>query len=81
MSNETILFTKPECQKCDYVKSKIPEGLDMRILDMTTIDGMAHAAYYELLEKHTPILVHNDEPIEGSIKIKNKMDEIAKIGK
>ena len=55
--------------------------MDLRILDMTTTDGMAHAAYYELLEIHTPILVHNDETIEGAIKIKNKMDEIAKIGK
>lgn len=81
MPDEVLLFTKPECQKCDYVKEKIPEGLDVKIIDMTTVDGMASAAYYELLERNTPILVHNDEPVEGAIKIKNKMDEIAKIGK
>ena len=26
MNKHVILITKPECQKCDYVKGKIPEG-------------------------------------------------------
>ena len=81
MSETPILFTKPGCQKCDYVKGKIPEGLDIKIMDMSEPEGMAHAAYYELIEKNVPILVHNDVAVEGAIKIKNKMDEIAKIGK
>ncbi len=77
MVESVILFTKPDCEKCEYVKEKIPENLDIRILDMTTTEGMAHAAYYELLEKYTPILVVGDEIVEGSIKIKNRMKELA----
>ncbi len=81
MPDEAILFTKPSCKNCDYVKEKIPEGLDVKIMDMSTPEGMAHAAYYELIEKNVPILVHNDVAVEGAIKIKNKMSEIAAIGK
>ncbi len=78
MCPDVLLFTKPECEKCDYVKEKIPNNLDIQIMDMTTVDGMAHAAYHEILEKYTPILVVGDEVVEGAIKIKNKMKEIAK---
>lgn len=78
MYPEVLLFTKPECEKCDYVKAKIPEDLNVQILDMTTPDGMAQAAYYELLEKYTPILVVGDEIVEGAIKIKKKMKDLAK---
>jgi len=77
MVQNVLLFTKPDCEKCEYVKERIPENLDIRILDMTTTEGMAHAAYYELLEKYTPILVVGDEIVEGSIKIKNRMRELA----
>jgi hypothetical protein len=77
MTQEVILFTKPDCEKCDYVKARIPENLDIKILDMTTTEGMAHAAYHELLEKYTPILVVGEEIVEGAIKIKNKMREVA----
>ncbi len=77
MTSEVLLFTKPDCEKCDYVKARIPENLDIKILDMTTTEGMAHAAYHELLEKYTPILVVGEEVVEGAIKIKNKMREVA----
>jgi len=77
MCPDVLLFTKPECEKCDYVKGKIPENLDIQIMDMTSTDGMAHAAYHEILEKYTPILVVGDEVVEGAIKIKNKMKEVA----
>ena len=78
MSPEVLLFTKPDCDKCDYVKEKIPDDLSVRIMDMTTTDGMASAAYYELLEKYTPILVVGDEVVEGAIKIKNRMKKMSK---
>ena len=78
MCPDVLLFTKPECEKCDYVKAKIPENLEIQIMDMTTTDGMAHAAYHEILEKYTPILVVGDEIVEGAIKIKNKMKEVAR---
>ncbi len=81
LPEDVLLFTKPGCQKCDYLKGKIPEGLDVQIMDMTTVDGMAHGAYYELIERDMPILVHNDITTEGAIQIKNKMLDIANIGK
>jgi len=74
---EVLLFTKPDCEKCEYVKERIPENLDIKILDITTTEGMAHAAYHEVLERYTPILVVGDEIVEGSIKIKNKMRDLA----
>lgn len=73
MNPGVLLFTKPDCGKCDYVKDKIPRELNIQIIDMTTPDGMVHVAHYELLEKYTPILVVGDEMVEGALKIKKKM--------
>jgi len=70
---EILLFTKPGCQKCDWVKERIPEGVKVNVINMETADGMAEAAYYELLNKHTPILVVDDEVFEGAIKIVEKI--------
>jgi glutaredoxin len=74
---EIILFTKPDCQKCDYVKSHLPEGVQPRIVNTSDADGLAEAAYYELLHKNLPILVVDDEVFEGSIIIINKLKELA----
>jgi glutaredoxin len=74
---EIILFTKPDCQKCEYVKSHLPEGLDMRMVNTTEAEGLAEAAYYELLNRNLPILVVDDEVFEGSIIILNKLKELA----
>ena len=78
MYPDVLLFTKPDCEKCDYVKDRIPQELSVQIIDMSTPDGMAHAAYYELLEKYTPILVVGDEVVEGALKIKNRMKSMTK---
>ena len=67
--SDLILFTKPDCQKCDYIKKGIPEDVKIRIIDMTTTDGLAEAAYYEILEKNLPILVADEEVVEGAINI------------
>ena len=77
MCPEVLLFTKPECEKCDYVKERIPENLNVQIMDMTSTDGMAYAAYHELLEKYTPILVVGDEVVEGALKIKKRMKALS----
>lgn len=74
---EIILFTKPNCQKCDYVKSHIPEGVHPRIVNTSEAEGLAEAAYYELLNKNLPILVVDDEVFEGAIVILNKLKELA----
>jgi deoxyxylulose-5-phosphate synthase len=71
--SEILLFTKPGCQKCDWVKERIPEGVKVNVINMETAAGMAEAAYYELLSKHTPILVVDDEVFEGAIKIVEKI--------
>ena len=69
---DPILFTQPGCQKCDWLKDKLEPNNGVVIMDISTPDGMAHAAYYELIEKHTPILVtETEQVIEGSIPIKN----------
>lgn len=70
---EILLFTQPGCKKCDYVKEKIPENLDIKIMDITTPEGMAEAAFHGLVNKYTPILVVDDDIFEGAINIKNKM--------
>ena len=74
---EILLFTKPDCQKCDYVKERMPEGLTVSIVDTSTAEGLAEAAYYELLNKNTPILVVDDVVFEGSIVILNKLKGLA----
>ncbi len=74
---EIILFTKPDCQKCEYVKTHLPEGVQPRIVNTTEAGGLAEAAYYELLNKNLPILVVDDEVFEGSIVIINKLKELA----
>lgn len=79
---ELILFTKPGCAKCDYVKRKlnltasgIRDALGLRLeeLDLENFSGLADLAYYELVrvaEKNLPIL-HTPEGhnIIGAINI------------
>ena len=79
--SEILLFTKTGCQKCDWVKERIPEGVKVNVINMETADGMAEAAYYQLLNKHTPILVVDDEIFEGAIKIVEKINTCACNGK
>jgi len=74
---EILLFTKPGCEKCDYVKERLPPGLKVNIMDMESADGMAEAAYYELLSKYTPILVVDDQVVEGAINILQKLKSVA----
>ncbi|MEM0448918.1 MAG: hypothetical protein QW520_03745 [Methanomassiliicoccales archaeon] len=74
---EILLFTKPGCQKCEWVKERIPENLKVSIINMETAEGMAEAAYYEILNKHTPILVVDDQVVEGAINIMARLRQIA----
>jgi hypothetical protein len=74
---EILLFTKPGCQKCDYIKERMPSGLTVSIVDTSTSQGLAEAAYYELLGKHTPILVVDDQIIEGAINILARLNELS----
>ena len=72
--SDLVLFTKPDCQKCEKKKKRLPEDVKIRIVDITTTDGMAEAAYYEILEKNLPILVADEEIIEGAINILSRVN-------
>jgi len=74
---EILLFTKPGCQKCDYIKERLPTGLKVSMVDTSTAEGLAEAAYYEILGKHTPILVVDDQVTEGAINILARLNELA----
>jgi hypothetical protein len=74
---EILLFTKPGCQKCDYIKERLPTGLMVNFVDTSTAEGLAEAAYYEILGKHTPILVVDDQVTEGAINIMARLNELA----
>lgn len=74
---EILLFTKPGCQKCDWIKERIPPGLKVIVINMETAEGMAEAAYFELLNKNTPILVVDDQVVEGAINIMDRLKAIS----
>lgn len=74
---EILLFTKPGCQKCEYIKERLPKGLQVSIVDTSTAEGLAEAAYYELLGKHTPVLVVDDQVTEGAINILARLGELS----
>ncbi len=74
---EILLFTKPGCQKCDYIKERIPSSLEVSMVDTSTPEGLAEAAYYEILGKHTPILVVDDEVTEGAIAIMARLNQLS----
>ena len=77
LMTEIILFTKKDCQKCDHVKERMPTGLNVIIMDVESIDGMAEAAYYEILEEDMPVLVVDEEVITGAIKITGRLKELS----
>lgn len=81
-----MLITIENCKNCDWVKERIPDGLDIEFLDGNTKEGMAQLSYYEKYDPDhivMPIFIIEDEElaIEGTIKIKNKMLELVKNGK
>ena len=76
---EIKLFTKDNCQKCEHMKEKMPKGLKMQIINADTIDGLAEAAFYEIVEKTFPVLVVDDEVVcaEGALQILKALNSIA----
>lgn len=71
------LFTKPGCEKCDWVKANLPEGVTVATHDILTAEGLAELAYHELVataEKQLPILRMKDgRVVTGAIQIKNEL--------
>lgn len=76
---EIKLFTKNNCEKCTYVKERLPEGLKVEIINVEeSADGLAEGAFYEVLDKAFPILVVDDERVsEGSVPTLKKLKELA----
>lgn len=76
---EIKLFTKNNCGKCSYVKERIPEGLDVQIINVEeSADGLAEGAFYEVLDKGFPVLVVDDERIaEDATPVLKKLKELA----
>ena len=76
---EIKLFTKNNCEKCVFVKERIPEGLDVQIINVEeSADNLAEGAFYEVLDKGFPVLVVDDERVaEGAAPSVKKLKEIA----
>ncbi|MFH1035725.1 MAG: hypothetical protein V1806_14550 [Pseudomonadota bacterium] len=78
------LFTKPGCEKCDYIKGKFDLealGIKTDVLGPDNPDALAHLAWHELVdvaERELPILVLDDmSHIAGAIKIKSFLTQVA----
>ena len=71
------LFTKPGCEKCDWVKDNMPEGATVTTHDILTAEGLAELAFHELVsaaEKQLPILrLRNGTIVTGAIQIRREM--------
>jgi hypothetical protein len=73
------LFTKPGCEKCDWVKANLPEGATVATHDILTAEGLAELAYHELVataEKQLPILrLRDGSVVTGAVQIRNRIVE------
>ncbi|MCL2785902.1 MAG: hypothetical protein FWD81_01585 [Methanomassiliicoccaceae archaeon] len=74
---ELKLFTKNDCQKCDHVKERMPKGIKIEVINADTVDGLAEAAFYEIVEKTFPVLIADGEVIVGAIPILDKLESAA----
>ena len=74
---EFKLFTKNACGKCDHVKERMPKDLEIQIINADTVDGLAEAAYYEIVEETFPVLVADGKVITGAIPILEKLNAAA----
>jgi hypothetical protein len=71
------LFTKPGCQKCDFVKGFISPQQTVTTYDISQPEGLAELAFHGLVrtaEKELPILVSREgDVVTGAIPIKQKL--------
>jgi glutaredoxin 2 len=77
------LFTKDNCEKCDYVKQNCDLnalGVKVEVLGPENPDALAHLAWHGLVgvaEKLLPILVLDDSShIAGALNIKKYLAEL-----
>jgi hypothetical protein len=71
------LFTKPGCEKCDWVKANLPAGAALATYDILTAEGLAELAWHELVgraERELPILLTaGGEVVTGAIRIRQTL--------
>ena len=73
------LFTKPGCEKCDWVKGQMRAEVKEAVesVDILTAEGLAELAYHELVsiaEKQLPIPVTPEgKVVTGAIKINREL--------
>jgi len=72
----TILLTKDDCDKCDYVKERMPQ-IEVDIINLKTPRGIALDVRYSLKGNQMPILIHEDTPYFGAIDVLKKLREIS----
>jgi hypothetical protein len=72
------LYTRELCGDCQWLKGNMPENLDIQTLDPSTTDGMAAAAFHEVLETPLPVLVIDGETITSKVTIKIRLHELAR---
>ena len=71
------LFTKNDCGKCEHVKERMPKGIEVRVINADTVDGLAEAAFCEIIEKTFPVLVVDEEVVCGALQILERLNAIA----
>jgi len=86
MRRKPILFSLENCKRCEYVKSRIPDGVDIEIktyphdIKDWSPEQLAEACYYEVytdLQRTAPILLLPDgRKITSVIEIKNLLKEL-----
>lgn len=75
---EIKLFTKNDCGKCDFVKERMPKGLEVEYYNVDTADGLAEGAFYEVLDKGFPVLVVDESIVaEDGSPVLKKLQELA----
>jgi glutaredoxin len=62
---KAILFTAPNCPKCELAKKKIAAAkADVQVMDGTTAEGYAERAWRELIHiQSAPVLYLEDEGV------------------
>lgn len=77
------LFTKNDCEKCEFVKKSFDlasMGIGIEVLGPDNADALAHLAWHGLVdvaEKALPILVLDDmSHITGAIPIKKYLSTL-----
>jgi hypothetical protein len=86
--NKFILFSLENCERCEFIKKRIPKDLDIEIktypheLKEWTPEQIAEAVYYEVysdLQNTAPILLLPDgTKLKSVVEIKNKLKDLEK---